>query len=286
MKKAIILQISGDKYISQFETSKKMFENYASLTKSDLIIHKGLFDKANKRSFFAQRMLIPTIYKEYDQILCMDLDILISKYSKNIFEECNNKYGFAAIPIPRGKKKWVNTVINHYKINEILKETNEKYFEMRGYDVDGISTEKLKTINGGVLLFQPKIIGSLFEENYFSDFFENQKNNESNRRLNQNTDEAFMTYLAIKNNIFLSLSIKYNSLILYNLNDYEKIGFNYHKNKIFKFILRFQHRINFPRFIYPIEYQNFVRQQLENNYFVHFAGGFPYRKLNISDLIV
>ena len=148
MKKAIILQISGDKYITTFEASKKMFENYASFTKSDLIVHKGLFDKTNKRSFFAQRMLIP-IYKEYDQILCMDLDILISKKSKNIFREFKNKYGFAAIPIPRGEKKWVNTVINHYKINEILKETNKKYFEMRGYDVSRISTEKLKTINGG-----------------------------------------------------------------------------------------------------------------------------------------
>ena len=41
---------------------------------------------------------------------------------------------------------------------------------MRGYDVSRISTEKLKTINGGVLLFQPKIIGSLLKKIIFQTF--------------------------------------------------------------------------------------------------------------------
>ena len=120
MKKAIILQISGDKYITTFEASKKMFENYASFTKSDLIVHKGLFDKTNKRSFFAQRMLIPTIYKEYDQILCMDLDILISKNQKTFLGSLKINMDLLQFRY-LGGKKWVNTVINHYKINEILK---------------------------------------------------------------------------------------------------------------------------------------------------------------------
>lgn len=264
MRRAICLMVIGEKYQIMYQKLKHQFEDYSIKCDAELVLIEQVMDKTYHRSILSQKLLIPNEMMDFDEVLFLDLDIIISKNAPNIFDELPSQKHFGAILDPRGTEEF-NKTWQH--IPRILAETTESYFSDRDFENNN---KLLGSINGGVLLFRPKYIAPIFHEYYFS--------NHNQGSLNS-FEEAPMAYFSQVNDLFFAINPLFNVQVLYKLkgtkegdkvSSYEKI--------VPRIILKLYRKI-FKNAVFPTEkYFYFIEKLIEKSYFVHFSGGYPMFK--------
>ena len=88
-KRAICVMVIGKKYQKQFSYVKPQFEAYAKKCSATLHIIDTIPDPTFHRPLLAQKLLIPHLTQQYDLVLFLDLDILISENAPDVFNELN-----------------------------------------------------------------------------------------------------------------------------------------------------------------------------------------------------
>lgn len=259
--RVLCLLVVGDKYQKQFERIKHIFSDYAVKCDADLCVLREPLDINFHRPLLSQKLLIPSQFLNYEVGLFLDLDILISKNAPCIFDFLPKDKSFGAILDPRHTAKFDETWKH---IPRILSESTSDYFTERNFEY----SENLQgSINGGVFVFRPKEVASLFSEYYYS--------NHNQGGLNS-FEETPMAYITQVNKMFEPLDLKFNTQVLYELKG-TKEGQNVLKAemKIPKFIRKYYYKKTHNVF-YPTKvYRHFIKQKLEESYFLHFAGSFP-----------
>ncbi|MCG9748459.1 glycosyltransferase [Shewanella sp. Isolate8] len=93
MKKAIFTLAIGDN--PMYRAAISSFKQYAEKVSADLIISDQLHYKlhVNNKKFdaspaWSEKLYMQEILKEYDRVLYLDADMLISPWAENIFEQC------------------------------------------------------------------------------------------------------------------------------------------------------------------------------------------------------
>ena len=93
MKKAIFTLAIGDN--PMYRAAISSFKQYAKKVSADLIISDQLHYKlhVNNKKFdaspaWSEKLYMQEILKEYDRVLYLDADMLISPWADNIFEQC------------------------------------------------------------------------------------------------------------------------------------------------------------------------------------------------------
>jgi hypothetical protein len=286
-KNALVIMVVGEKYKKQFLYNKKKFISYAEKINCDLIICNQPPDKKFTRSLLHQRMLLPSLYNKYEWIACLDIDIIISKDAPSIIDYADNNKGFGAYVIPRHTQKWKNAVKNYYRHSEeILKETHESYFESRNFSEFPKGTETIASINGGVMLFNPKKVSKLFRDAYYKNFTPSIKKNSTMlyRKPDSNNEESFLAYFSQINNLFFSIPEKFNNIVLYNIfEDLKNPISQIYKSNYFKLIRKIHNYYYIPDILYPKIYRNFLSEQLKKCYFLTFHGKFPYIGIKLEN---
>jgi len=204
----------------------------------------------------------------------LDLDIAISKNAPSIFNTTNPSKGFGAVLDPRGQPKF--NLINQSWFKHLKPETltPQWYFEEYGFE----SNDKVVgSINGGVWLAQPKLIGDLFADYYWG---KDQKNSSKTMY-----EEAPMAYLSQVNDLFFAIDEKFNHQLIYLIADKDPEK-NIRIAKLQRLINRPLNKL-FPErssqfMIKP--YIEFVDHSLTENYILHFAGKFPIPKKLINQI--
>lgn len=264
MKRAICLMVIGEKYQIIYEKLRHQFELYSNKCNADLIIIDRILDKSCHRPILSQKLLIPNELIDFDEVLFMDLDIIISKNAPNIFDEFPSEKHFGAVLDSRGTDEFNKT---WGYIPRTLKETSESYFTDRDFQKNN---KLLGSINGGVFLFRPKIIAPIFKEYYFS--------NHNQGRFNS-YEEAPMAYITQINDLFFAINPLFNVQVLYKIKGTDEGNkASFYGRGIpeiaFKIYKKISGNATFP----TNKYFNFIDKIIENSYFVHFAGGYPFLK--------
>ncbi|MBK1898207.1 glycosyltransferase [Chryseobacterium paridis] len=261
MKKAICLFIVGDKYQKIYQKLKHQFETYSKKCDADIVILDKPLDKTFYRPLLSQKLLIPAETMQYDVVLFLDLDIIISEKAPSIFEYLPEDKYFGAILDPRGTEEF-NKTWGH--IPRILEETSEMYFKDRHFEANPL----LKgSINGGVFIFRPKKVANVFKEYYFSDHNQGSLNS---------FEETPFAYFSQISGWFEALPLEFNTQILYHLkgtsegNEIEE-----DEKRIPKFIRKYYYKKKGTHFFPTKKYKIFARKLITENYFVHFSGNYP-----------
>lgn len=260
-KRVICLIVIGKKYERFFSRTEKQFYTYADKCNADIKIFTSPLDKEKKRSILAQKLLIPSQVEQYDEGLFLDLDILISEQAPDIFSLFSPDKSFAAVLDPRGENIF-NETWKH--IPRILEETTLEYFKSRNFPTNALLQG---SINGGVFMFRPSEVSSMFSDYYYSDHQQGKLNS---------FEETPMAYLTQTKGIFQPLPPQFNAQVLYYLKG-TKEGKKIidHESKIPYFIRKKYYKF-FERAIIPTRgYKQLIQNMLKENYFVHFAGNYP-----------
>ncbi|WP_288243628.1 glycosyltransferase [uncultured Chryseobacterium sp.] len=261
MRKAICLFIVGEKYRKMYDKSKKQFENYARKCGADIKVIDKPLDGKFHRPLLSQKLLIPDATAEYDVVLFLDLDIIISEEAPSVFDYLpENKY-FGAVLDPRGTEEF-NKTWGH--IPRILEETNEIYFTDRHFENNDLLQG---SINGGVFIFRPQKVAGTFKDYYFSDHNQGELNS---------FEETPFAYFSQIHNWFKALPIQFNTQILYKLKGTEEGREIIKKEKkLPKFFLKYYYKKT-GNCMYPTRaYKNYVKRIITENHFVHFSGNYP-----------
>jgi hypothetical protein len=266
---AIVLMAIGDKYSRSLNAVRGMFLRYASSCNADLVVCDVPPDPSFKRNVLCQKMLLPDLYKQYDWIAFLDLDILISRHAPSIFDFTDDRGAFSAVVDQRDSEKFENVVRGFWKQPAILNETHKSYFSDRGFPDHPL---RKASVNGGVWLCKPSRISSLFRTFYFSEFGP------------MVHEEAMMAFVAQRANLFFELDYRFNTQLIFEL-------FSSLQSPVLGEINGWRFRWfkrhcaeNIPlRHEYPRAYQALVNSTQENCYFLHFSSGFPYINIE-SDL--
>ena len=157
-----VMSVGAGKYRKQYELVRDNLMAYAKKCHADFRFIDDYIDKDKKRDIYSQKLLIPDYLREYEQVLFLDLDIIISPDCPDIFALMPENIGLMAEVNPRSSARFRKI----YADNErILNETVEDYFTSRGFAAaDGL----VGNINGGVLLFRPRLVADLFRDYYMS----------------------------------------------------------------------------------------------------------------------
>jgi len=252
--------VVGDKYQRQFEKIKHIFSDYAIKCNADLCVIREPLDTSFHRPLLSQKLLIPSQFLHYEVGLFLDLDILISENAPCIFDYLPTEKAFGAILDPRHTVKF-NETWKH--IPRILAESTYDYFTERSFEYN----ENLQgSINGGVFVFRPEV-ASLFSEYYYSDHNQGELNS---------YEETPMAYLSQVNSLFESIDLKFNTQVLYELRGTKEGKKVFEtEQRIPKFIRKYYYKKT-KNIFYPTKaYKKFVKNKLEETYFLHFAGSFP-----------
>jgi alpha-N-acetylglucosamine transferase len=177
---AIVSIAVGDTYIKTWtELCKASWEQYAETVSADIIVIVGAIDKsdrANARSVAWQKLLIldQPWAKQYDRILWLDSDIIISRNAPNIFSYAPEKEKIG-ICLAGSRLSDIETVIFYEKslgiqlmpdiskieIDEIANnETREAYKQHK------TPKEHDKMFNTGVMVLSPQFHDDLFLKAY------------------------------------------------------------------------------------------------------------------------
>ncbi|MDQ0592621.1 lipopolysaccharide biosynthesis glycosyltransferase [Chryseobacterium ginsenosidimutans] len=261
MKKAICLFIVGEKYWKIYDKNKAQLKNYAKKCGAEIkIIDKPLDDQFH-RPLLSQKLLIPTATLEYDIVLFLDVDIIISDMAPSIFEYLPENKHFGGILDPRGTQEF-NKTWKH--IPRILEETDEVYFTDRNFKNNSLLQG---SINGGVFIFRPRKVTDVFKNYYFSEHNQGELNS---------FEEAPFAYISQINNWFESLPIEFNTQVLYKIKGTEKgIEIIRKEKKLPKLFLKYYYKKTGFCFYPTKQYKDYVRQIIAENYFVHFSGNYP-----------
>jgi hypothetical protein len=266
--RALLVTAIGEKYRRLLRYKYKEIHAYAQKCNARLIVQDKPLDPTNRRSLFSQRLLIPTSYPEYDIIALFDMDIHISRSTPDIFETMDCASGLAAVLDQRGSESFRRTWRDFPRI---LSETSESYFSSRGFpvvqDIQG-------SVNGGILLFRPHVIGSLFSDYYWSDHTQNS--------VGDGNEEAPLAYISQTNDIFQALDDRYNRQFIYSWNvDYYGNMFDRICNTIcssvsYRGVMKLT-GIDIMRCVKSMMYSKFIRSNMSDAYIVHMSGGYETR---------
>ena len=260
-KKGICVFVVGDKYQRLFDNNKEQFDEYAKKCSAELIVLDTPLDHTFHRPLLSQKLLIPKFCVDFDIVVFLDLDILISKSAPSIFDYLPEDKFFGAVLDPRGTEEFIKT---WQHIPRILEETTERYFKDRNFEAHS----NLKgSINGGVFVFRPKKIADFFEDYYYS--------NHNQGGLNSFEETPF-AYFSQINNWFFELPGGFNVQVLYKIKGTEEgAAVTKSEKRIPKFIRKWYYKKKKHCF-YPTNiYRKFVRKLIKDNFFVHFAGNYP-----------
>ncbi len=199
MRVAIIIFVIGDRYINHFNSKyRSNVESYCKKYGYDLILLTDLIRQEqhmDRKKFFWQRLLIPSKFSEYDYVISMDSDICINPNSPPIpFNE-----------IPDGKVAAVNErkYFGNYEWRERVQIKNS--WDRTGkdwYKLSGEDKSYNDHINGGLVIYQPKFHGKMFEELY--------NNNIHNYLKYHQDDQSIISSFIIDNNLVYWLDERYN----------------------------------------------------------------------------
>lgn len=262
MKKVICLLVVGEKYHQIYLKHKDQFEHYASQTNASLKIINTPPDPSFYRSLLVQKLLIPGLVKEYDLALYLDLDIILNENAPSIFDQLPADKAFGAVIDNRETEEFKKTW-------RIKNETVGDYFSVRNFS----PTENLLgSINGGVILFRPEKVATLFEDYYYSGH--NMKAKEKG-----SYEEAPMAYLTQTQHLFYPLDPKFNVQMIYKIRGTQKgRRINRQRKIIPKFILKL-YKKKYKEECFPFDsYHVFAREILKESWILHFAGGYPLPK--------
>jgi len=240
MKVAIIIFVIGENYIKKFnESFKSSVESYCQKYNYELIILSSLIkneEHMDKKKFYWQRLLIPNKFKDYDFVVSLDSDIFINSNAPPLpFHE-----------IPEGKVAAVNErkYLGNYELREEIQirmgweKTGKEW-----YALSGENKEYNDHINGGLVIYQPKYHGDMFEQLY--------NNNISNYMKYHQDDQSVLSSYLIDNDLIYWLDERFN-----------RIWF-------------FWREIFYPNFYTLPDYdrKTLVHDYIEKNYFTHFTSG-------------
>lgn len=261
MKKAICLFIVGEKYWKMYNKNRAGFESYAKKCGADLKIIDRPMDDSFHRPLLSQKLLIPSETKEYDMVLFLDLDIIISDKAPSVFDYLPEDKYFGAILDPRGTEEF-NKTWGH--IPRILEETSEMYFTDRHFEANPLLQG---SINGGVFIFRPEKVADIFKEYYFSEHNQGELNS---------FEETPFAYFSQINNWFEALPSAFNVQILYKIKGTEKgKEVEHDEKKLPQFFRKYYYKKSGYCFYPTKKYKNYVQQVIAENYFTHFSGNYP-----------
>lgn len=261
---AIVVMAVGDKYRRQLSYVLSSLKKYANKCEADLQICTEVPDSSYRRSLLSQKLLLPKIYKKYEWIFFVDLDVMISETALPVFDEINDDFAFSATADQRDSLGFKNTVTHVWRQIEILKERHNGYFRSRGFPDNAYLQS---SINGGAFLCRPCVIAPLFEEAYWSDL------------PTTSHEEAIMAYISQANGLFKPLNPKFNTQFIHEISAENpalavRWTYGYH----FRILKKLQDKLppQFLKSLYPPVYRQFVQKKLDETYILHFAGGYPF----------
>lgn len=224
-------------------------------------------DPNKKRTVYGQKLLIPYTYKDYDKVLFLDLDILISPECPDLFDMMGEGIGLMAKVSPRESAKFRKI----YSWSErILNETTESFFTSRNFErCEGLEG----AINGGVVLFRPALVADLLKDYYDSDHDSGTLSTE---------EEPAMAYLSQKAGIFQDLGMRFNCQPHYEIGTPEaSVLYDIHHNQVYKRIENHMRKwTGEPDSLLVHMHYKLIKRLIESGaYIIHFAGGWWNTKL-------
>jgi hypothetical protein len=267
VKNVLVCTAIGDRYLSAFEAERRQFESYAAMCGAETALIESPLDPKGRRSFFPQRLLIPRAFSSYEVVLHMDLDVLIPRNLPDLFALLPESAGFAAVIDPRGSYAYQKA----WGFADWAARGHDSYFGGVGLN----SPNQLATVNGGVQVYRPRLVATLFESWYWDD-----------RRYEapfaadfSATEEGPSAYLSQANGLFAPLEYRFNRQVLFALHETplgEKAFARYCslpsrvRRKIRRTLGLPSHHVGFGT-----AYRRFVEDLLQNGNLVHFAGKYP-----------
>lgn len=261
-KVVCVMSVGAGKYQKQYELVKDNIMAYARKCDADFRFINTYIDKDKKRDIYSQKLLIPDYLREYEQVLFLDLDIIISPDCPSIFSMMPEDIGLMAEVNPRGSARFRKIYADNVRI---LNETVQDYFTSRGF----ASNERLiGNINGGVLLFRPRLVADLFKDYYMS-----QKSQGENTAF----EEAPMAYYTQTRGMFKELPYRFNCMPYFEVgNDYADRLYRFYRNRCYCLVEKVLHRLtgeNHMLLLGP-HYRLVKRLFDDGACIVHFAGGY------------
>ncbi len=83
-----VMSVGAGKYRKQYELVRDNLMAYAKKCHADFRFIDDYIDKDKKRDIYSQKLLIPDYLREYEQVLFLDLDIIISPDCPDILHLC------------------------------------------------------------------------------------------------------------------------------------------------------------------------------------------------------
>jgi lipopolysaccharide biosynthesis glycosyltransferase len=198
---AIVIFVIGQEYQERFDSIfKPNLSLYCKKYGYELIVlNKVLKEEPNmnKKTFYWQRMLIPSYFSQYDYVVSMDADIYVNPNSPPLpLDE-----------IPEGMVAAVNErkYFNNYEWREKVQIKNG--WERTGKDWYALSGENKPYhdhINAGFIIYQP-----YYHAEPIKDLYEN---NIHNYMKYHQDDQSILSSFLIDNNIIYWLDERYNRL--------------------------------------------------------------------------
>lgn len=258
MKRAVCLFAVGKVYNKQCDEVLPSVKHYAEKVGAEVVVVNTAPDPTFRRNILSQKLLLPSLFTGFDEVVFFDCDIAINDNAANIFDLLPSDKGFAAVVDDRSSESFKKTWA---KFPQNLNETNETYFTNRGFKAH---PKLLGSINGGVFVFRPQTVAKLFAEFYFSEHGETEH------------EECAMAYLTQINNIFANLPLAFNTQMIYlirtNFSDSAvKKWTKYWPGFISKQLLKYLDVVVYP----SSTYKAFAKKALQDVHILHFAGKYP-----------
>ena len=101
-----VMSVGAGKYRKQYELVRDNLMAYAKKCHADFRFIDDYIDKDKKRDIYSQKLLIPDYLREYEQVLFLDLDIIISPDCPDIFALMPENIGLMAEVNPRSSARF------------------------------------------------------------------------------------------------------------------------------------------------------------------------------------
>lgn len=113
-----VMSVGAGKYRKQYELVRDNLMAYAKKCHADFRFIDDYIDKDKKRDIYSQKLLIPDYLREYEQVLFLDLDIIISPDCPDIFALMPENIGLMAEVNPRSVRAFLQNLCGqraHFK---------------------------------------------------------------------------------------------------------------------------------------------------------------------------
>jgi hypothetical protein len=276
MSRGLLCTVIGDKYERMYRPFRRQFEAYAAKCGAEPVVIREPLDRERRHGLFTQRLLIPAMFKRFDEIAHLDIDMLIPRNAGNIFSSMPAAKAFGAALSPRGtpayKEAWDHA--------PFTTQTHAEYFESKELR----SGNPLFQINGGALVFRTIQTADLFASWYFD-----AERYAGKTEYYYSNEEYPMAFLSQDRGIFYELAPCYNRQLIYALCENEE-GLRA-RREVRAFSNRARRRIGRALGMQQIgrlgmrRYVDCVEELLRAGNMVHFSASYPIPRVN-SELLV